>query len=678
MRDFVRSRGIRGRALTLLVGVFTIVALAIAGPVTATPAGGPAENFHPNDEFGANPTPLSDRPDGSTSSNATAHVTTVAVAATAAVEYFICPAAYGDGAAAGDPTQPATGCNSVGLDTAPTTPTTTGGLPAGVDEAYEAEINVSIDGVRDFVAWVCTSATLRNDANCEEEEENNITLDDASTGANPGDQSSAGEIMTPTHGASVSNAGFVAIVRTSPDVSSVIFCLDGTAADATMTAVGCGTPIPDSTPNNADTSVYKEWSASFTGGNAPPPNAEMGLYIGDASGGQGTCASDATICLLDSHYLVSTAAVPTKAVVHFPNGGTPAGSSVCVDNPATPAVTEGPDTAETNPPNVVETVQGCLLDQSNNVINNGAGFETAFQVTPADPAATTGDTSGFFDPAQDGDENDTNADFTFEQVDLDPAGANDATGGPSATAADQRVRFKRTGAYTITFCLDANNDAEDTPPVTTPPTVRSATPCAGETVTGSATKTIAVTPASAAAHSHLLRSSDVQANSSCHVGPSAFSAPAGTNVNLTGCLKDQYENPVPGARTIWTAVVLGTAFFVGTPESLSDANGQADAVIGSPASAEGKNTTIQFCQDENANGACDGGSASELNVAWGPPTAGGGGGGPSHACEKARARVKQAKHDLQEAIQGGDKGKIERARHRLRSAKRHRRRACRR
>jgi hemolysin type calcium-binding protein len=168
--------------------------------------------------------------------------------------------------------------------------------------------------------------------------------------------------------------------------------------------------------------------------------------------------------------------------------------------------------------------------------------------------------------------------------------------------------------------------------VTVPPTTQSATPCAGETLSASAIKTIAVTPGSAANHIHLLRSSDVAANSSCHVGPSAFSAPAGTNVNLTGCLKDLYENPIPGARTIWTAVVLGTAFFVGTPESLSDANGQADAAIGSPKSAEGSNTSIQFCQDENADGACDGGTASTVNIAWGPP----GTTPPSAGCNKIR------------------------------------------
>jgi Ca2+-binding RTX toxin-like protein len=109
-------------------------------------------------------------------------------------------------------------------------------------------------------------------------------------------------------------------------------------------------------------------------------------------------------------------------------------------------------------------------------------------------------------------------------------------------------------------------------------------------------------------------------------------------VNLTGCLKDAFENPVPGARTIWNAIVLGTAFFVGTPEQLSDTNGQADAVIGSPSSAEGSNTTIQFCQDENANGACDGGSASTVNIAWGP--AGGGGGGGTTPCNRIRGNGK--------------------------------------
>jgi hypothetical protein len=423
-------------------------------------------------------------------------------------------------------------------------------------------------------------------------------------------------------------------------VTSVRFCLDTSPTDANASPITCSIPGDDATPDNADTSVYKQWSAVFN----PADDAEQGLYLIDLTGGQGACA--AGTCQLDSHYLVSSNAVPTKAVIDFTNGAaTP--PTACVDDPSTPAVTEGPDTTESDTPGQTEDIRGCIVDQSNNLITDSV--ETAFQVSPVDTAAQNPDTTGFEGGTVDStaaQRNDLNADNFVEQVDED-AGTL-ATAG-LITAADERIEFHKSGTYTITFCLDSDNNAEDTPPVTVPPTTQSATPCAGEALSASATKTIAVTPASAAAHSHLLRSSDVASNSSCHVGPSAFSAPAGTNVNLTGCLKDNFENPVPGARTIWTAVVLGTAFFVGTPESLSDANGQADAVIGSPASAEGKNTTIQFCQDENADGACDGGSASTVNIAWGPASGGGGG---TTTCNKIKGT---AQNNLLVGTAGCDK-----------------------
>jgi hypothetical protein len=621
------------------------MAFAVAGPALAA-APTAAQNFEPDvglegdtiDGATFDVAHLSDRPDGSTTSNATAHATAVGTSDTVAVEFFICPTAFID-ATTGDPTQPAAGCTAKGLDTTPTTPTipagTGGPATANIDRAFEAEIDLTADnltagtGARDWVAWYCTSATVRTDANCDAKTEPAIDLDDAGTGANPADQSSAGSIISLTHGSNISEAGITVVARTSPDVDALKFCL--TPADANAgpgldadTTNKCPINDLDSTPDNADTSVYKQWSGTMN----PQNDAELALWIDDWNGGQGVCASTATDCSLDSLYVVSSDANPTKAVIDITNA-TSTPPSACIDNPSTPAVTEGPDTTEADTPGTTEPIRGCLVDQSGSLI--GTGFNTAFQVSPVDTAAQNPDTTGLDQGGGEGDGNDLNTDNFIEQVDAD-------SGDLGGNQVDQSVEFHKSGTYTITFCLDSDNNAEDTPPVTVPPTTQSATPCTGEALSASATKTISVTPASAAAHSHLLRSSDVQANSSCHVGPSAFSAPAGSNVNLTGCLKDSFENPVPGARTIWTAVVLGTAFFVGTPESLSDANGQADAVIGSPSSAEGSNTTIQFCQDENANGACDGGSASTVNIAWGP--ASGGGGGGTTPCNRIRGNGK--------------------------------------
>lgn len=603
-------KGRSGRTLALLVGLLTLAAFGGAVGALAVPPVN-AENFHPNKDqpggAGGVITPLSDKPDGSTTSNATAHVTTVATIDTAAVEYFICPMAY----AGMDPNVPASGCDQVGLDTTPTVPVSTG-VP-NVDEAYEAEIDLVEEGVRDFVAWVCTSATVRDTTNCIQEKEDDVTLEDASTGT-AASQTSAGEITFPPHGSGVSNLGFTATASTSSDVASLCFQPDydegATTAPDNGSAATCSGGVVDSAPNNSDDDQTackcRTWSAFIN----PTDDKEFGLQIIEqptvappADSGQGACSDPATTqCQLDSHYLVSSAPVPTTAVVHFSS----VTNSACVDDPATAPVIEAPDTAETNAPHVEETVEGCLFDQTGNLINDAAGIETAFQVTPVDAAAAAADPTGFDDPAQEGDENDTQADSFVEQVDLD--GGADQAGADDR--ADQKVEFHRAGTYAITFCRDENNDAEDTA------SPQSATPCAGEAVAAAAMMTIVAGPTDAnARHNHLLRSSDVAASPACHTGSSSFSAPAGSNVSLTGCLKDVYENPVPGAKTLWTAVVLGTAFFVGTPDQTTDPGGQADATVGSPTSAEGKNTTIAFCQDENVDGTCDQAPAN-VNITW--------------------------------------------------------------
>ncbi|MGH2709925.1 MAG: hypothetical protein ACRDH9_01815, partial [Actinomycetota bacterium] len=422
MSDLTNRRG--GRTLAAFFALSTVAALVLAATPASAADPTSAENFSPSGPGASGPpqgitgdTVISVMSDKSDGANTTFHATTVASTNATSVHYYICPVAFPDvqvghaDVVANDPTQAANGCGaSVGTDTTGVTP-----AGAGAGEAYEAEIDVPSDGSFDLVAWVC-GGTTTTDADCDSEVESAITMDN-STGV-AGDTSS-GDITAPAHGAGVSNAGFTASARTSPDVTAVTFCL--AALDATTPGVSPADEVGDPTecvtdadfdgaagPTTiksdvaADTSsaTFKTWSVTYT--DAETPDATMSEFAlvlvegtaddGDAppvtpaNSGSGSCAAVDVDCQLDSHYVVVGAPGGATAVVAFPDEG----NAATLPNNCTETDKTANGEAE---PEQYSRVQGCVLDQSGNNITNGVNW--AFEVDPVDATGTATDETGF-------------------------------------------------------------------------------------------------------------------------------------------------------------------------------------------------------------------------------------------------------------------------------------------
>lgn len=99
----------------------------------------------------------------------------------------------------------------------------------------------------------------------------------------------------------------------------------------------------------------------------------------------------------------------------------------------------------------------------------------------------------------------------------------------------------------------------------------------------------------------------------CHEGPVSVSADVGAQVPLVGCVFDIFHNPIPGVPVIWRLETTGLdlpggddpAHFLNFPEQVTDANGQAHAVVAAHRRAAGHLTNVFFCTDVNLDGICD-------------------------------------------------------------------------
>jgi hypothetical protein len=113
---------------------------------------------------------------------------------------------------------------------------------------------------------------------------------------------------------------------------------------------------------------------------------------------------------------------------------------------------------------------------------------------------------------------------------------------------------------------------------------------------------------------------DVVAGPRCQTGSKAIFAPAGSTVNLTGCVLDAFFNGVADEPVFWSIANTPNtngAAFVGTPGLTTDANGQANADVTGPGTAAGTSTVVTFCDDPNANGSCLGGAGSDtFTISW--------------------------------------------------------------
>ena len=702
----------RRRITAVGMSITAVVSLAlVATPAKADPTPFTAENFNPDGSGSpagslANATNdtvvsvLSDKADGG---NSTFHVTTVTSQNAELVQWYICPTFFpnasvdpGADPAGEDPTLPANSCTTtpVGQDTTGTVPPSlTGAALTAAGKAFDAEVDFIVSGdpaARDLVAWVC-AATPATDANCDAEVEPSIQMDDGST--TPASASSAGEITLPSHPGTLSNQGFSATARTSPDVTGVTFCLAaldetaGTEADETGDPTECitdsdfggggmvGTIKTDIAPDNpaAQQATFKTWSAAWTAAETPD-NQEMALVLiegtdtdGDmiggmpaAASGSGVCAGGGTDCQLDSHYVVSAPPIPTSVKIAFPDEGTVA----TLPNNCTE--TEALSGAESQPEQY-NRVQGCIFDQSGNNVTDTQHW--AFQITPPDTANTATDETGFEcqspqppkacsdssfpddsnnsgehrvtfgagpaavgwpnyecngreaspgapvdplgdpcptgPPGADGVQNDLNNDRFYEQADGDPG----QTAGGTAGVADEVLDFHTGGSYTVTFCVDANNDA-----------ATSATPCANEAISTNGTQTVQPI----VDHVHVKRQESTDAV--CHTGDPNFTAPEASVVNLRGCAITKpatTEQPAPAIHVLWILNPAGAAGATGSivgQTNITNPSGHATAQISSGVDAAGKSTTIRFCQDtfpesataggQDGDGTCDAAQAS--------------------------------------------------------------------
>jgi len=154
--------------------------------------------------------------------------------------------------------------------------------------------------------------------------------------------------------------------------------------------------------------------------------------------------------------------------------------------------------------------------------------------------------------------------------------------------------------------VDSNGDAFGTTP--------SATPCANESLTTTANKTVTAGNPST---DYVRFSRDVTAsNSHCTSGQQQISAPAGSSVPLTQCVFDAAGNPVQGASVLW--FISNGPGQVSPSNGTTDSSGHATATLSKGIS--GQQTGVDSCVDTNANGTCDVNSQNgPIVVSWTAP-----------------------------------------------------------
>jgi len=539
---------------------------------------------HRNDYSGTNctdDTTLSDKADG----NGTVHVTGVASSNADRMIWSYCTTGH---------VPPSGSCTTMGEDDSGVTPTAVdgGSNPVTTDEAYDIEFDIpsSLDGVtRDVVAEACNGAPDGTHSNCVDDTVTDVLFDDSGSGANP--QTTAGDITTPAHGSSVSNNGFTATASTSAELDRVVISTEETT-DSTNIGddVDYCSSDDDTTPDTTSATV-DTWSASLAtcGDNTDSVSlfSENNTF---ASGVNASCDNGDDGCLMDRHWIAGGEPVPTTAVITLPDQATSAHPDGSCDEP----ITTGTDV-----PDSTETVEGCLYDQGGNNVTND--FDWAYQVTPVDTKASQDPDSGYC--CGDGEENDTNSDQFREQVDGDP--------GDAGSEADEGFYAIQAQQYTLTFCYDSNNDAEDTPPGIL---TQSATPCAGESVSATATKTI--TAGTGGTNDVIRFAADAGADPTCPTGNNSTSAPADQPVNVVECVFDDFGNPVAGAKVQWF-VDYGPGNYTAQQQT-TDANGRATATFGN--GAEGVQTGIYSCEDDLDTDTFTDDCSNDLLINWQAPT----------------------------------------------------------
>jgi hypothetical protein len=547
-----------------------MLAIAPAASAQGRPFG--IQQFMPQDQdiFGpgcggapnCSPDALSDKFDGVDS---LAHLTAVATPETTQVTWYACPL----GTAV--TTQAAlSSCNVViGTDSTGVVPPIGPGASSPADEAYDVNWDIpgSLDQQRrDIAALACIGTAQQvegGSANCRVDEENNIFLEDAQTGA-AANQTSSGEFgqyrtlqgcldVAPgnaacdaarkpfPHGSPVPNDGFDVQAFTSDDVNA-LGAIVNSPADASTE------PAPANQLNGPLCSLeqtftnFKRWRCFFNDA-AIPNDAEMAISLDDNTavgakpeGTGGYCNSNNNpastpsaqnevpgahdFCILDSHYAVSSARQASRFVQTFaPNPPSPSANASCA----------APDTDETSNLGTTEDATLCLFDQ----------FSDPF----AGPwTETTSGAGSIADCGPEGTGHDHNGDGRFE----------DCVGNTGADGVSTGLTFQNptgpTGDQVLTGCYDPQNQT------TVPPVANHGCADAGSTLT--ATKTIHW--GTQASEVFLAYNNPAPTNPSdpCRTGVTFKANDVGDFDDITVCTFDSSGNPVPtnpGAQRLqWT------------------------------------------------------------------------------------------------------------------------------
>lgn len=566
---------------------------------------------------------LSDRFDGVDS---TAHLTVVATPDTTRVKWFDCPSSTVGGADTTVTQADLAGCTvDIGEDTTPTTPT--GNPPANVDEAYEFNWDIpgTEDGaVRDIVSLACNGAAddveddvspAGDERTCVVDAEDNVILDDASTGAAA---TTSGEIVSfctsdvggPTpglpandpcvrgeggtnaevdarfsslvHGSNIPNDGFVARVRLSNDsgTAATLILTDGDAVTEPQVQANIRAIV--NCPVIFTGTNFQEFECQFTDGNVPnDAELSLGLYE-DFGTGSGFCDSSVN-CLVDNHYVVSNDRRPTRAVAYFSPGTTSGDDTEAVNADSSCATPDKEDTNRVGSGPIFganpSPVNGCIFDQfgTGNKLNTTVTFESTGVGEFSDCEGTPHDHDG---------------DGLDEHCHIDDMDADDE--------ADADISSTVPGDQTVTFCFDAENGGATANP---PPTDHG---CADETVKDTLVKHwIAGLPSVV----RLVYAGTGQPNTNeCNTGATFRENRVGDTDDLLACTFDGFGNEVNTTDTDngFLEWFIGSGAddevdtqYVGTPPSETDANGHATATIEAVDSGS-DNPGVQL-RDEDGN-----------------------------------------------------------------------------
>jgi hypothetical protein len=99
---------------------------------------------------------------------------------------------------------------------------------------------------------------------------------------------------------------------------------------------------------------------------------------------------------------------------------------------------------------------------------------------------------------------------------------------------------------------------------------------------------------------------DLGKSPDCTSTPKFTTATVGSTVDLTGCVLDAFGAGVDSENVNWELTNSATpgGSFVGTPDFVTDASGNANASVTSSSGAAGSTTTITFCDDPSQTGDC--------------------------------------------------------------------------